>query len=32
MRIYMDGEKPYLQTWRSFDVEGREREINTDGD
>jgi hypothetical protein len=30
MRIYADDDKPHLQDWQSFDVEGRMRELNTD--
>jgi hypothetical protein len=30
MRIYADDDKPHLQDWRSFDVEGRMRKLNTD--
>jgi hypothetical protein len=30
MRIYADDDKPHLQDWQSFDVEGRMRKLNTD--
>jgi hypothetical protein len=30
MRIYADDDKPHLQDWQSFDVEGRMRKLKTD--
>ena len=30
MRIYADDDKPHLQDWQSFDVEGRMRKLNID--
>lgn len=30
MRIYADDDKPHLQEWRGFDVEGSIRKLNTD--